>query len=406
MTAAPTVDDVRELDATDPLARFRDRFVIGAGPEDAVAYLDGNSLGRLPRATVDRLRDVVERQWGSRLIRGWTDGDGWLGLPERVGDLLGSAALGAAPGQVVVADSTTVNIAKALHAAAGLRADRRTLVGDPADFPTDRYLIEAVAAQRGMTLDWLPGGSGSLGEVLDGDSAAVLLSAVDYRSAEVADQAAITRQVHAAGAVVVWDQSHAAGAVPVRLDADEVDLAVGCTYKYLNAGPGAPAYLYAASRHHDALQNVLPGWIGADDVFAMADVYVPAPGVRRLLSGTPHVLGLVAVEEGARLVAEAGIEAIHAKGQRLTGLLIDLADAWLAPYGVEVASPRDPARRGDHVVLRHPEARRLNDELAERGVIGDFRNPDLWRLGLSPLTTSFQEVQHAMQAARDWMAGS
>ena len=399
---APTLDNVRAKDAADPLRSFRDRFVIGTGADDPVAYLDGNSLGRLPKATAKRLREVVEREWGRRLIRSWEDG--WLDLPERVGDLVGSAVLGAAPGQVVVADSTTVNIAKAVHAAATLRPDRRVLVADPTDFPTDRYLVESVADQRGLKVGWLA--DGALDAVLGDETAAVLLSAVDYRTAALVDVPAITAVVHDAGAVMVWDLSHAAGSVALSLDADEVDLAVGCTYKYLNAGPGAPAYLYAASRHHERLDNVLPGWIGADDVFAMADRYVPAPGIRRMLSGSPYVLGLVAVEEGARLIAEAGIEQIRAKGIALTELLIALADVWLASYGVEVASPRDPARRGAHVVLRHPDAQRIDQELAARGVIGDYRNPDLWRLGLSPLTTSYEEVWLAMQATRDWFANS
>lgn len=400
--SAPTLDHARGLDAADPLAHFRQRFVVRTGADDPFAYLDGNSLGRLPHATAERLRRVVEQEWGTRLIRGWTEG--WLELATEVGDLLGSAALGAGPGQTVVADSTSVCIAKALHAAAGLRPERRTLVGDPADFPTDRYVLESVAAQRGLRVAWLPDGIGSLDTVLDDDVAASLLSHVDYRSAAVADLPGITARVHEAGAVAVWDLSHSAGSVPLALDAAAVDLAVGCTYKYLNAGPGAPGYLYAAQRHHDGLQNVLPGWIGADDVFAMADAYVPAPGIRRMLSGTPSVLGLVAVEEGARLVAEAGIVAIRAKGQALTGLLVELADAWLGPYGVEVASPRDRALRGAHVVLRHPDARGLHDDLAARGVLGDFRNPDLWRLGLSPLSTSYEEVWLAMHVARERMA--
>ncbi len=240
--------------------------------------------------------------------------------------------------------------------------------------------------------------------MLDDDVAALLLSHVDYRTAEIADLAGLTRVAHDVGALAVWDLSHSAGSVPLALDADGVDLAVGCTYKYLNGGPGAPAYVYAARRHHDDLTQPVPGWFGADDVFAMGPAYVPAPGIRRMLSGTPAVLGVAAVEEGVRLVAEAGIDRIRAKAVALTETLVALADGWLAPYGAEVASPRDPGRRGAHVVLRHPDARRLNDELAERGVVGDFRNPDLWRLGLSPLTTSFTEVWHAMDAAREWMS--
>ena len=398
---APTLADVASLDAADELAGFRDRFVIGSGADDPVAYLDGNSLGRLPKATVERLRHLVEHEWGSRLIRGWDEG--WVPLPEQVGDLIGSAALGAARGQVVVADSTSVNIAKVLHAAAGLRPGRGALVAADGDFPTDRYLVDAVATQRGLRVRWVDGPA-SVAAVLDDDVAALLLSHVDYRTAEIADLAGLTRLVHDVGALAVWDLSHSAGSVPLALDVDGVDLAVGCTYKYLNGGPGAPAYIYAARRHHDDLTQPVPGWFGADDVFAMGPAYEPAPGIRRMLSGTPAVLGIAAVEEGVRLVAEAGIDRIRAKAVALTETLVALADGWLAPYGAEVASPRDPARRGAHVVLRHPDARRLDDELAERGVVGDFRNPDLWRLGLSPLTTSFTEVWHAMDAAREWMS--
>jgi kynureninase len=404
-----TLDEVLALDAADPLAAFRDRFQIGTGPDDPVAYLDGNSLGRLPTATVERLRQVVEHQWGSRLIRGWTET--WVPLPEQVGDLVGEAVLGAASGQVVVADSTTVNIAKVLHAAAGLRPGRSVLVAARADFPTDRYLVEAVARQRGMSVRWVEASADqavdgaddeALAAVLDQDVAAVLLSHVDYRTARIADVPGLTGRIQDVGALALWDLSHAAGSVPVALDADGVDLAVGCTYKYLNGGPGAPAFLYVADRHHAELEQPVPGWFGAADVFSMAADYVPAPGIRRMLSGTPSVLGLFAVEEGVRLVAEAGIDAIRSKGIALTQCLIDLADEQLATYGVEVASPRDPDHRGAHVVLRHPDARRLNDDLTKAGVIGDFRNPDLWRLGLSPLTTSYAEIWRAVQAARDW----
>jgi kynureninase len=410
--SAPTLDNALKLDASDPLAAFRHRFVIGTGPGDPTAYLDGNSLGRLPRATVERLRRVVEQEWGSRLIRSWTDA--WTGLPEQVGDLIGRTVIGAAPGQVVVADSTSVNIAKVLHAAAALRPGRQAFVAARTDFPTDRYLVEGVAAQRGMVVRWLDSAAdlegapdsepaASADGMLDGDVAAVLLSHVDYRSARIADLAGITARVHAVGGLAVWDLSHSAGSMPIDVDEVGVDLAVGCTYKYLNGGPGSPAFLYAASRHHDTLEQPAPGWFGAEDVFSMSADYVPAPGIRRMLSGTPSVLGLVAVEEGVRLVAEAGIDAIRGKGIALTQLLIALADDRLAPYGVEVASPRDPHERGAHVVLRHPEARRINDELSETGVVGDFRNPDLWRLGLSPLTTSYAEVWHAVDVVQAWL---
>ena len=406
---APSRAEAEALDADDPLAGFRERFVIGADTGDVVAYLDGNSLGRLPRSTVERLRLLVEHEWGSQLIRSWDVA--WASLPGRVGDLIGAAALGAAPGQVVVADSTSVCLFKALHAAAGLRPARTVLVASDADFPTDRYVVEAVAAQRGLQMRWVspvPGVGVTpdlLAPALAGDVAAVALSHVDYRTAQVADLAAITRLAHDAGAVAVWDLSHSAGSVPVGLDDAEVDLAVGCTYKYLNGGPGAPAFLYAADRHHAGLSQPVPGWFGAEDVFAMAPAYKPAAGIERMLSGTPPVLGLVAVEEGVRLVAEAGIDAIRTKGVALTELVVRLADCWLAPLGVEVASPRDPSERGAHVVLRHRDARRWCERLVAAGVVGDFRNPDLWRVGLSPLTTSYAEVWTAMDISRDLLAG-
>jgi len=406
--AAPTRAEAEALDRGDPLARFRERFVLGTAGADVVAYLDGNSLGRLPRATVARMQQVVEHEWGNRLIRSWDDT--WVRLPRQVGDLIGSAALGAAPGQVVVADSTSVCLFKALHAAAGLRSERSVIVAADTDFPTDRYVVEAVADQRGLRVRWVspPADGGVDAALLEpallNDVAVVALSHVDYRSAQVADLAAITAAAHAAGAVAVWDLSHSAGSVPVGLDAAGVDLAVGCTYKYLNGGPGGPAYIYAASRHQSGLAQPVPGWFGAADVFAMAPAYHAAAGIERMLSGTPAVLGLVAVEEGVRLVAEAGIDAIRAKAMALTDLAVQLADAWLAPLGVSLASPRDATARGAHLVLRHPEARRWSEQLAADGVVGDFRNPDLWRVGLSPLTTTYVEVWTAMDIARSVLA--
>ncbi|MBA2508247.1 MAG: aminotransferase class V-fold PLP-dependent enzyme [Nocardioidaceae bacterium] len=405
---APTREDAAGLDARDPLASYRDRFVCDSPSDGVLAYLDGNSLGRLPRTTVERLHEVVQHEWGGRLIRSWQET--WLRLPRQVGDLIGSAVLGAAPGQVVVADSTSVCLFKALHAAAGLRPGRTVLVAADTDFPTDRYVLQAVAEQRGMAVRWLapdPDGGvdpGVLEPALGDDVAVVALSHVDYRSAYVADLVTVTAMTHAAGAVTVWDLSHSAGSVPVGLDAATVDLAVGCTYKYLNGGPGAPAYLYAATRHHGDLKQPVPGWFGAADVFAMAADFTPATGIEQMLSGTPSVLGLIAVREGVRLVADAGMVAIAAKATGLTELAIALADAWLGPLGVTLVSPRDPVLRGAHLVLRHPEARRWSDQLAADGVIGDFRNPDLWRIGLSPLSTSYFEVWTAMDTARTVLA--
>jgi kynureninase len=293
---------------------------------------------------------------------------------------------------------------KALHAGAALRPDRDEVVVVGGDFPTDRYLATEVARSRGLTLRSIapptpePVGADQVAAAVGPRTAVVLLSHVDYRTAALADLRAVTAAVHAAGAVVLWDLSHAAGAVPLALDADGADLAVGCTYKYLCGGPGAPAYLYAAARHHERLGNPVPGWFGADDVFAMAEAHTPAAGVRRMLSGTPSVPGVVAVQEGVRLVAEAGVEAVRAKSLLLTRLVVERAEADLVPLGWSLASPRQASRRGSHVVLAGPGARDLVGRLAQRGVLGDFRHPDLVRIGLSPLSTSFAEVDAAMDA--------
>jgi kynureninase len=405
MPEAPTREAAGRLDADDPLAELRDRFVIGADP---VAYLDGNSLGRPPRATIERLHEVLEGEWAGRLIQGWTDS--WTELPTVVGDRLGATVLGSAAGQTVLADSTSVNLFKALHAAASLRPDRTELVIDDANFPTDRFLVEAVAAQRGLTVRWLTpepvGGvtAETLATMVGGSTAAVVLCQVDYRSGALADLAGLTRLIHDSGALAVWDLCHSAGVVPIQLDADEVDFAVGCTYKYLNAGPGAPAFLYVASRHLPYVRQPIEGWFGAEDVFAMAKVYEPATGIRRMLSGTPNVLGLVAVDEGVRLIDEAGLERIRAKSVALTDLVTDLVDAWLSPHGAALASPRSAAVRGSHVTVRHPDARRITDRLIDDGVVPDFRNPDLIRLGLSPLTTSFVEAWDGLRALRGIIA--
>ncbi|MCL3818885.1 kynureninase [Aeromicrobium wangtongii] len=384
MAASP-----HDLDSADPLASFRDRFVID---DDLVAYLDGNSLGRLPVATLDRLTTFVREEWGSRLIRGWSEG--WVDLPVTVGDELGRELLGAADGQTVIADSTSVCIHKLLHAAASLRADRDEIIIDATNFPTDRYLVEAVAEARGMTVRRLEPDlvenvttevlAGALGE----RTAVVLLSHVDYRSGTLLDLPAITDAVHAAGAVVIWDLCHSSGVVPIELDAAGVDFAVGCTYKYVNAGPGAPAFAYVAARHLAQAEQPIPGWWSAADLFAMSDTYEASPTIRRMLSGTPPVAAILAVQEGVRLIAEAGIGPIRDKSVALTTHLIEQLDA----AGLEIVTPRDPHRRGSHVTVRHPRAREIAAAMLERGVVPDFREPDLIRLGLSPLTTSYAEV--------------
>lgn len=384
MTTPP---DVR--DAADPLAGFREKFLVD---DDLVAYLDGNSLGRLPVATAERLATFVREEWGGQLIRGWSDG--WVELPVTVGDELGAALLGAAPGQTVIADSTSVNIFKLLHAASSNRPDRDEIVIDATNFPTDRYLAESVAASRGLAVRWLEPDlvenitAEVLSTVLGERTAVVVLSQVDYRSGTLLDLPGLTSLIHDSGAVVIWDLCHSAGVIPIALDAAGVDFAVGCTYKYLNAGPGAPAFLYVAERHLDTVTQPITGWWSAADLFAMAGTYEASPTIRRMLSGTPNVGGILAVQEGVRLIAEAGVDRIREKSMSLTSYVIELLDA----AGLEIVTPRDPELRGSHVTVRHPDARAITAQLIERGVVPDFREPDLIRLGLSPLATSFAEV--------------
>jgi kynureninase len=399
-----SLDHARQLDAQDGLATFRDRFVPIADPR-VVAYLDGNSLGRPLCATAERLQRLVGEEWASGLIRSWQDR--WLDLPERIGDELGRVALGAAPGQVIIADSTSVCLYKVLRAAAALRPGRSRIVTDTANFPTDRFIVRSVAAELGLTVRWIESDPWSgiatdeVATATDDDTAVVVLSHVDYRSAAIADMAAITEIVHDRGGLVAWDLCHSAGAIPVELDAAGADFAVGCTYKFLNAGPGAPAFVYIGQRHQAGFHQPVTGWMGAADIFAMAEVYTPAAGMRRMLSGTPSILAMAGVEQGVALLAEAGLTQVRAKGQALGRWVIHLADAWLAPLGHTVASPRLDDRRGSHVTLRHPDAERLSRTLTDNGVLVDFRHPDGIRIGLSPLTTSYTEVWHAMDRIRD-----
>jgi kynureninase len=390
------------LDRQDPLAGLRDRFRL---PPGDTIYLDGNSLGMLPEASVRRVHEVLTREWGEALIGSWDAG--WLTMPQRVGDLLGGQLLGAAPGQVVVADSTTVNLYKLAVAALDARPGRDVLVADRNDFPTDRYVLEGLAAARGLTLRDLETAevaartAAVVAAAADDRTALVALSHVDYRSAAVADLAGVTAAAHEAGALVLWDLSHSVGAVPVELDAAGADLAVGCTYKYLNAGPGAPAFLYVRRDLQPVLRQPIWGWFGQTDQFAMGPAYDPVPDVTRFLVGTPAVLGLALVEEGVRLLAEARIDRLRAKAMALTSLAVDLTDAWLTPLGFGLASPRDPAARGSHVSLSHPDAARLYRDLVDSAhVVPDFRAPDRIRLGLAPLTTRYVDVWDALGRLR------
>ena len=409
MTDEPEISITREaaaaLDAGDPLRAYPDQFAID--PE--VIYLDGNSLGCLPWTGLERLHDVVALEWGARGVRGWDEG--WLELPFEVGDRLGAAALGAGPGQTVIGDSTTVCFYKLASAALNARPDRRQIITDADNFPTDRYVLEGLAGEHGRELLWLQGDPWGgptpeqIASLVGPDTALVTLSHVSYRSAHIADMARVNEIVRDAGALMLWDLSHSAGSVPLSLDGDQAPLAVGCTYKYLNGGPGAPAYMYVRRDLQPQLRQPIWGWLGSSDPFEMAPGYEPARGIRGFLSGTPPILGLAAVDEGVRLIAEAGIDAIRAKGIALTELAIALADEHLAQHGVKVASPRDAAQRGAHVALAHPRARELCAVLVESGVIVDFRRPDVIRFGLSPLTTRFVDVWEGVDAVRRALAG-
>jgi kynureninase len=388
-------------DARDPLARFRERFLVA---DDGVVYLDGNSLGRVPAETADRMVSVVREQWGKRLIRGWSEG--WMALPMRVGDQIGSL-VGAATGQVVVADSTTVCFYKLAAAALAARPGRREIVTDRDNFPTDRYVVESLAAQFGLDVRWIDADRftgpsvNEVAAVVGNETALVTFSHVSYRSAFVLDMAGISAVARDAGALTLWDLSHSAGVLPVALDGDGADLAVGCTYKYLNGGPGAPAFLYVRQDLQAQLRQPIWGWLGRRDAFEMAPGYEPGIGIGAFLSGTPPVLALSAVAVGVALSAEAGIDAIREKSLALTEYAVGLIDERLGgDLGCSVGSPRDGAVRGSHVALVHPRARELSAALIDAGVIVDFRTPDVIRLGFSPLTTSFADVWDGVEAVR------
>ena len=388
------------LDAEHAATDLRDRFLL----PDGIVYLDGNSLGALPATVPEALADAVRDQWGRDLVHSWNT-HGWWDAPTPGGDAVGRI-VGAAPGQVVVGDSTTVRLHQTLHAAAALRPGAGVVVTDPCSFPTDLYVVAGVAAQVGWRVEQVP--PDAVPALLDelvhrGEKVgAVVLSHVDYRTGRLWDLASTTRATHAAGAVSVWDLCHSAGAVPVDLDAHGVDLAVGCTYKYLNGGPGSPAYGYVAARHQERFVNVLPGWNGHAEPFAMADAYEGAAGIARARIGTPPMLSLLALEAALRAFDGVDVRDVRRRSSSLTRFLRDCLEA-VVP-GVVVVSPLDDAERGSQVAVQHPDASGVVQALAARGVVADFRTPDVVRLGVAAPYLTHEDMRAAAEAFADVLA--
>lgn len=392
----------RRMDRADGLAHFRRRF---AGADGPLVYFDGNSLGRPPIAAIERMQQFMTEEWGGRLIRGWDEA--WLAQPTELGDRIGRAVIEAKAGQTVVADSTTVLLYKLARAAVDAQIardpQRREIVVDTDNFPTDRYVLEGIAKERGLRLRWIEVDTAAgvtpaqLARAVGPETALVVVSHVAYRSAHLADAPELTRIAHDAGALILWDLCHSAGSVPVKADAWGFDLAVGCTYKYLNGGPGSPAFAYVRDDLQGVLAQPIQGWWGTTDMFLMGPEYEPVPGIRRFLSGTAPILGMLPMAETLAMIEEAGMPAIRAKSMALTAFAIELSEAWLAPLGVTLASPADPEERGGHVTLHHDTMREVTARLWQRDVIPDYRDPGGLRIGLSPLSTSFEEVHRGLQ---------
>lgn len=399
---APVTRDIAlRMDVEDPLAAFRDRFV---PTKEGELYMDGNSLGRQPKDAGDVVTQVLA-DWRDGMILAWRE---WIRVPQRVGDAIAQSVVEAKPGEVIVGDSTSVNLYKAAAAAVGAQVGRRTLLTSDDNFPTDMYALQSLAAQHslqlkvlhadpveGLDLDVLRGALGA-------DVALLALSHVAYRSGALLDMTRVTRMAHDCGALVLWDVSHSAGSVRVPLETSGADLAVGCTYKYLNGGPGSPAFGYVRRDLQERVRQPIQGWMGRRDPFEMGPGYTPATGVRGIVSGTPPILATVPLLAGLDMLEEAGIAAVRAKSRALTAYALELVDAWLPE--VEVVSPRDPDRRGGHLTIRRPGFREILDALWDAGVIPDFREPDNIRLGLAPLSTSFIEVHDGLAVLRDLLA--
>jgi kynureninase len=377
------------LDAQDVLAEFRDRFL----DDGATIYLDGNSMGRLPKAAVTRLHEMAEHEWGTILVRGWTE-SGWMDSPLRVGDRIGEL-IGASPGEVLVADTTSVGLFRLMTAVLRARPQRRVIVTERSNFPTDLYIAAGVADLLGAEVRMIE--RASLAEALDSDTALLMLTEVDFRTGARHDMGALTAAAHAAGALVLWDLSHSAGAVEIQLNQHNVDLAVGCGYKYLNGGPGSPAFLYVAKALQAELRNPIQGWLGHDNPFLFDSEYQSAPGIRGWMSGSPPVLAIGALAVGIDIQLEAGAAAVGEKAGLLTEVFIRCAHTRLGHLGFHVVTPESAKHRGAQVSLRHKDGLAVVRAVADLGVIGDFRPPDLCRFGLAPLYTRFVDVWDAVE---------
>jgi len=383
-----TREEVASWDDADPLRSFRDEFEL----PDGVLYLDGNSLGALPKKTAARLRQIVTEEWGRDLIRSWNAHD-WIRYPRRVGDRI-AKILGAAPGQVVAADSTSVNLFKLLSAAVGLGGSRTVILSEEENFPTDLYVAQGFSGLLGRYRLQLVTRA-NLVAAIDDDVAVVTLTHVDFRTGEMHDMRALTRLCHERGALALWDLSHSAGAVPLHLDRDEVDFAVGCGYKYLNGGPGAPAFLYVAEKHQESIRPPLSGWMGHETPFAFDTDYRPAPGIERHLCGTPAILAMAALEVGVEIMARADMEQVRAKSQKMGNLFLRVVEESCQDLGLTPAGPRDSGKRGSQVSLRHSQGYPIMQALIAENVIGDFRAPDILRFGFTPLYLRYVDVWDA-----------
>jgi kynureninase len=393
-----SLDQARAMDARDPLDALRDRFVLPEG----VIYMDGNSLGPLLKAARERMEQAVSVDWGQGLVRSWNDAH-WIDAPQRIGGKI-ARLIGAAPNEVVVADSTSVIVFKLLVAALKARPGRHAILTETGNFPTDLYVAQGVA-------ETLPGvevravASGEIVGAIDQDVAVVMLTHIHYKTAARHDMAAITTRAHAAGALTLWDLSHSTGAVPVDLHTDNADLVVGCGYKFLNGGPGAPAYVFVAERLQQILRSPITGWMGHAQAFAFSDDFRPADGIARWLTGTPPMLSLLALEAGVDLQLEVDRGALAAKGQALWSLFVARLEARCGAFGFDLITPRDPNERGSHIALTHPEGYRIMQALIARGVIGDFRAPDVLRFAITPLYQRFEDIWRAAEILAEIMEG-